>query len=151
MIYIHNFREISDTLSCSGQPTEEQLKELAAQQYQVIVNLGLSDTKYSLPDEAASVKQSGMDYCHIPVLFDNPQISDLAAFIQSMDKKTGKKILVHCAANYRASCFTALYLYYITEMTEDEIIDMIGDVWQPDHIWQSFLEEGIAYIDTIRN
>ena len=138
-------------LSCSGQPTEEQIKALAAQQYQVVVNLGLSDTKYSLPDESASVKQLGMNYYHIPVLFDDPQINDLDVFIKYMDEHAGKKTLVHCAANYRASCFTALYLYYLKEIDEEEITNIVGEVWQPDHIWESFLEEGIAHINTKSN
>ena len=151
MMYIINFYKIADTLACSGQPTEAQVKDLAAQQFRVVVNLGLSDAKYSLPDEASLVENSGMDYCHIPVLFDNPQIDDLVAFIDYMNKHVGEKILVHCAANYRASCFTALYLYYIKDISREEIDDLVGNVWQPDHVWQSFLEEGIAYIDAMSN
>jgi len=50
MAYINNFYKISDTLSCSGQPSEAQLRELAAQKYQVIINLGLLDTLYALKD-----------------------------------------------------------------------------------------------------
>ncbi len=150
-MYIHNSHKISDILACSGQPTEEQIKALAGQQYQVIVNLGLSGAKYSLPDEAASVKQLGMDYYHIPVLFDAPQIDDLMKFIKYMDENVGKKTLVHCAANYRASCFTALYLYYSGQVSNEEITDIVNEVWQPDHIWESFLEEGIAHINTKSN
>ena len=138
-------------LSCAGQPTEVQIKALAAQQYQVVVNLGLSDAKYSLPDEATSVKQLGMDYYHIPVLFDDPQIDDLAVFIKYMDENVGKKTLVHCAANYRASCFTALYFYYLNEINDEEITNIVGEIWQPDHIWESFLEEGVAYINAASN
>ncbi len=138
-------------LACSGQPTEEQIKALAAQQYQVVVNLGLSDAKYSLPDEATLVQKSAMVYYHIPVLFDNPQIDDLALFIKYMNEQEGKKTLVHCAANYRASCFTALYLYYLKEINEEEISNIVDEIWQPDHIWESFLEEGIAHINTKSN
>ena len=150
-MYIHNFHKISDILACSGQPAEEQIKALAAQQYQVVVNLGLSDAKYSLPDEAASVKQLGMDYYHIPVLFDDPQIDDLMEFIKYMVEHMSKKALVHCAANYRASCFTALYLYYLKEIDDEEITDIVNEIWQPDHIWESFLEEGVAHINTKSN
>ena len=138
-------------LACSGQPTEEQIKALSAQQYQVVINLGLCDAKYSLPDEATSVKQLGMDYYHIPVLFDDPQIDDVAVFIKCMDENAGKKALVHCAANYRASCFTALYLYYLKEINDEEITNIVGEIWQPDHKWESFLEEGVAYINATSN
>lgn len=147
-MHIHNFYKLSETLACSGQPTKEQIKGLSAQQYQVVVNLGLSDAKYSLPDEAASVKQLGMEYFHVPVLFNNPQIDDLKLFLKYMSGQKDKKTLVHCAANYRASCFTALYLYYLNEINDEEVINMVDEVWQPDLIWQSFLEEGIDYINT---
>jgi hypothetical protein len=68
-----------------------------------------------------------------------------------MDENAGKKTLVHCAANYRASCFTALYLYYLKEINDEEIINIVGEVWQPDHIWESFLEEGIAHVNNTSN
>jgi protein tyrosine phosphatase (PTP) superfamily phosphohydrolase (DUF442 family) len=143
---IYNFRKISEQLSCSGQPTEEQLKQLADDKYMVIVNLGLLNTKYSLPHEDELVESLGMDYHHIPVLFDNPQISELADFINYMDGHSGKKTIVHCAANYRASVFTGLYLFAAAKLDEKEMQEFIEDVWQPDAVWQQFLEEGLEYI-----
>ena len=55
--------------------------------YQVIINLGLSDGKYALADEAGSVKNLGLTYHHIPVIFDNPQLDELNAFIGLMDEQ----------------------------------------------------------------
>ena len=151
MEYPRNFYSVSDTLACSGQPTEEQLKELAAQQYKVVANLGLSNTEYSLTDEAHSVANLNMSYLHIPVEFGSPDISDLSTFIQYMDKNNGQKTLVHCAANYRAVCFTALYLYYKFVKSEEEIKDMINNIWQPNAVWELFLEDGIDHINNLRN
>ena len=143
---IFNFYEVSDTLACSGQPTDDQLKQLATEQYQVVVNLGLLNTKYSLPDEAASVKAMQLDYYHIPVMFENPQIDELADFITYMNRHPGKKVLVHCAANYRASVFMGLYLFAINKMDEPAMQLFIEDVWQPDAVWQQFIDEGVEYI-----
>ena len=146
MAYINNFYKVSDSLSCSGQPSEAQLKELAAQNYQAVINLGLLDTLYALKDEKASVKGLGMLYYHIPVLFETPQVSSLLAFIERMSKLSGKKTHVHCAANFRGICFTGMWLYYKGLKTEQEMTNMIEDIWHPDSVWQSFLEEGTAYI-----
>src|SRR5258706_10307374 len=103
MSYICNFNQISDLLACSGQPVESQLASIADDGYQVVVNLGLADGKYALADEAASVRNLGLTYHHIPVIFDNPQIDELVDFIGVMNQHTNEKTLVHCAANYRAS------------------------------------------------
>ncbi len=146
MSAIYNFHKVSDLLACSGQPREGQLPSVAADGYKVVINLGLLDGKYALTDEAASVKDLGITYHHIPVLFDNPQIDDLTLFIDKMNEHANDKTLVHCAANYRASVFTGLYLLSAKKLNEEEMQELIEEVWQPDAIWQQFLEEGTEYI-----
>jgi protein tyrosine phosphatase (PTP) superfamily phosphohydrolase (DUF442 family) len=145
---IYNFLSVSDRLSCSGQPRETQLSAIAVDGYRVVINLGLADGKYALNDEEASVKQLGMTYHHIPVLFDNPQLTDLSAFIGLMNRHKGEKTLVHCAANYRASAFTGLYLLYLNEFDEDGALSFIEEVWQPDAVWQQFIEDSIEFFKT---
>ena len=146
MSSIYNFHQVSDRLACSGQPGEDQLQSIAGEGYKVVVNLGLSNGKYALADEALSVKNLGLAYHHIPVTFENPQVDELAEFIGIMNNHSNEKLLVHCAANYRASVFTGLYLFAINELTETAMQDFIEDVWQPDGVWQQFIEEGMEYI-----
>lgn len=143
---IYNYKQVNDRLACSGQPTGEQLKGIADNDYRVIINLGLTGAKYSLPDEANSVAGLGLVYHHIPVQFDNPQLSELEEFLQLMQQHAGKKTLVHCAANYRASCFTGLYLLATKQLDQDEMTGFIEDTWQPDPVWQQFLEDGIDWL-----
>ena len=143
MSSIYNFHQVSGQLACAGQPTEEQLKRLAGEQYQVIINLAPNGGKYSLPDEAASVNVLGLEYCHIPVIFNNPQPSELEEFIDLMTLHSGKKILVHCVANYRASAFTGLYFFKTGKMDKDQTQAFIENVWQPDDIWQQFINESL--------
>ncbi|HEY5326424.1 MAG TPA: sulfur transferase domain-containing protein, partial [Mucilaginibacter sp.] len=89
---IYNFHKVSALLACAGQPTESQVAAIASDGYKVIINLGLADGKYALNNEAASVIGLGMEYHHIPVSFNNPQISELAAFIMLMNKHQDEKI-----------------------------------------------------------
>ena len=112
MSSIYNFHQVSDRLACSGQPSEGQLQSIADEGYEVVVNLGLADGKYALADEAASVKNLGLAYYHLPTQFESPQVDELAEFIGVMNNHADEKTLVHCAANYRASVFTGLYLFY---------------------------------------
>ena len=146
MSAIYNLHKISDLLACAGQPGESQLHAIAGEGYQVVINLGLTDGKYALKDEMASVRGLGMEYHHIPVLFDNPTVTDLAFFIELMKNHTEHKTLVHCAANYRASVFTGLYLFAANKLDEDEVLPFIEEVWQPDPTWQLFIEEGLEQL-----
>ena len=146
MSNIYNFQKVSDTLACAGQPREGQLASIAEDGYEVIINLGLADGKYALADEAGSVKALGLTYYHIPVQFDNPQLDELTTFIADMQQHDGEKILVHCAANYRASAFTGLYLFAEGKMNEDEMQEFIEAVWQPDAVWQQFIGESVEWL-----
>ncbi|MBS1525763.1 MAG: protein tyrosine phosphatase family protein [Bacteroidetes bacterium] len=146
MAAIYNFYQVNERLACAGQPREGQLASIAEEGYETIINLGLHDGKYALADEAASVKALGMTYCYIPVQFDNPRLDELDAFITEMRLQTGKKVFVHCAANYRASCFTGLYLLATDQLTVDEMNDLINNIWQPDTVWQQFIDDGVDHL-----
>lgn len=139
---IYNFRPIEAKLSTSGQPTEAQLKAVAAGDYEVIINLALHNhPRYSLPDEPGLVKKLGMEYVHIPVQFDDPQEEDLLVFMAAMEKYKHNKLLVHCAANMRVTAFLGLYRVIKQGMTEDEAFAPMRSVWQPDKIWSLFISE----------
>jgi protein tyrosine phosphatase (PTP) superfamily phosphohydrolase (DUF442 family) len=146
---LYNFQKVSDTLACAGQPREGQLASIAEDGYHVIINLGLADGKYALADEAASVKALGLAYHHIPVQFDNPQLGELQAFIADMQQHNGDKILVHCAANYRASAFTGLYLFAEGKLNEEAMQEFIEQVWQPDAVWQQFIADGVDWLNKL--
>jgi uncharacterized protein (TIGR01244 family) len=148
---IYNFHQVNTQLACAGQPTEEQLQIIASEGYSTIINLALTGTKYSLPDEAASVKALGMTYHHIPVQFDNPQLNELEDFLALMDQHKGEKLLVHCAANYRASVFTGLYLLAANEFSHDEMTALIENIWQPDAVWQQFVDESVDFLGSRPN
>jgi len=146
MSAIYNFHKVSDSLACAGQPREEQLASIAAKGYTVVINLGLADGKYALKNEAESIKGLGMAYHHIPVLFDSPQAGELSEFITLMDNYAGDKTFVHCAANYRASVFTGLYLFSAGKLDEEGLQNFIEEVWQPDPTWQLFIEESVEFL-----
>jgi protein tyrosine phosphatase (PTP) superfamily phosphohydrolase (DUF442 family) len=146
MVNIKNLLHVSDRLACSGQPDESQLAKIAANGFEIVINLGLSDGKYALPDEATSLATLGLAYYHIPVRFESPQLAELTSFIEKMHGHPAKKTLVHCAANYRASAFTGLYLFATSELDQEGLHSFIAQIWSPDPIWQQFIEEACLYI-----
>lgn len=142
---IHNFLNIDDSLSTSGQPSEDELRALAAEGYETIVNLALhDDPRYSLPDEAGLVEGLGMEYVHIPVRFDGPTEDDLAAFFDTMDRCAGRKLHVHCAANLRVTAFLGLYRAVRQGRSTDEAFEPMRSIWEPDEVWAAFIEAMLA-------
>jgi len=138
---IKNFVAVSDRLGTAGQPSEEQLREVADAGFEVVVNLGLLDPRYCLADEADSVAALGLAYHHIPVDFNAPQADDLGRFLGAMDGARDNKVFVHCAANYRVSSFVALYGESRLGWSPEEGDAHIRRVWEPNETWTRFIAE----------
>ncbi|MEX2525982.1 MAG: protein tyrosine phosphatase family protein [Gammaproteobacteria bacterium] len=139
---IYNFRAVKTSLTTSGQPTEEQLRALAEEGYEVIINLALhDDPRYSLEDETGLVESLGMEYIHIPVQFDAPTEDDLLKFSDAMDANREKMIHIHCAANMRVSTFLGLYHAIRKERSIEEAFTPMQSVWEPDEVWSAFISE----------
>jgi protein tyrosine phosphatase (PTP) superfamily phosphohydrolase (DUF442 family) len=141
---IKNFIAVSDRLGTAGQPSEAQLRDVAAAGFEVVVNLGLLDPRYCLADEAGSVRGLGLEYHHIPVDFNAPRHDDLRRFVDVMDAFKGKKVFVHCAANYRVSSFVALYGESRLGWTPEQGEAHMRRVWEPNPTWAQFIAEARA-------
>lgn len=137
---IKNFIAIDARLGTAGQPTEEQVRDVAAEGYAAVVNLGLLDPKYCLADEAGLVASLGLDYRHVPVKFDAPAVDDFRAFVAVMDDCADKKTFVHCAANYRVSAFVALYGELRLGWPRARADELARRLWAPNETWLAFLE-----------
>jgi len=138
---IYNFVQISENLATSGQPTEAQMSKIATAGYEVVVNLALPTSDNALKDEAGIVRALGMEYHNIPVVWEAPKLSDFEQFVPLMDSLAGRKVFVHCAANYRVSMFTALYAEKRWGWTQAQADAHIRRIWEPDEVWKKFIEE----------
>jgi protein tyrosine phosphatase (PTP) superfamily phosphohydrolase (DUF442 family) len=137
---IRNFVSLSDKLATAGQPTEEQVRKLARAGFEVVVNLGMLDLRYCLPDEAGLAESLGMTYHHIPVDFKAPLFENLEKFFDVMDASHDKRVFVHRAANYRVSVFIALYAQVRLGWSVDEANAHIQRLWDPDETWKEFIQ-----------
>ena len=138
---ICNWAVVSDRLVTGGQPTETQMRLLALDGFQVIINLGLLDPRYCLPDEGGLAKRLNMEYHQIPVDFESPSEEDLTRFFELMLTHARNKVFVHCAANYRVSSFVSLYALKHLNWRLDEATDFLFSVWQPNPVWRRFIED----------
>jgi protein tyrosine phosphatase (PTP) superfamily phosphohydrolase (DUF442 family) len=82
-----------------------------------------------------------MTYHHVPVEFTAPQREDLEMFFGVMDACRGKKVFVHCAANYRVAAFVALYGQGRLGWSLDQANAHISLIWEPNATWKEFIEE----------
>ncbi len=142
---IVNYRQAGPNLATSGQPRAEQLAAIAAAGYTVIINLALhDDPRYSLPDEASSVKALGLEYIHIPVQFGAPTEHDLAEFFDAMERSKGARVWLHCAANMRVTAFLGLHRRLREGWSEDDAFALLHDVWRPNKVWSEFIAAQLA-------
>jgi uncharacterized protein (TIGR01244 family) len=142
---IHNYRAVDDAIGTSGQPTEKQLAAVADAGFRTVVNLALhDDPRYSLPDEAATVRSLGMAYVHIPVQFATPTEQDLLAFFEAMDAHGREKVWIHCAANMRVSAFLGLYRVLRQGWPQDRAFELMRGLWEPNEVWSAFIARMLA-------
>jgi protein tyrosine phosphatase (PTP) superfamily phosphohydrolase (DUF442 family) len=126
-----NFRPITDTLTTSGVVGAERLRGLSAEGYQVLIDLLPESSPQAVADEREIVQSQGIDYVHIPVDFRHPRPSDFRAFAHALDAAPGKKIHIHCAANYRVSVFYAEYARALALWSDAEAEAFVGSLWEP--------------------
>jgi len=136
---IKNFVGVDVGLATAGQPSESELAEVAASGFEVVVNLGLLDPRYCLTDEAGTVRSLGLEYHHVPVDFQAPSVADFQRFRAVMAVSSGRRTFVHCAANYRVSCFVALYGEAELGWSRAEADAHVARVWAPNETWLALL------------
>ena len=128
---IYNYRYLSTNLSTGGQPDEDELAAICQAGFELTINLGLSDASYAVTDEALIIDSGGLDYIHLPVSFEAPEIDQFYAFCEIMQHHKDRKIFLHCAANKRVSVFVALYRVIVEGWSFNDTQADIQAIWEP--------------------
>ena len=140
---ILNYLKVNELIATSGQPLESEFEDIKNEEYEVIINLALSDSSNAIENEDKIVTSLGMSYFHIPVNFDNPSISDLKLFLNLLQSLGSNKVWVHCALNYRASAFMYVYHKYVLKTPFEDLDLSIFNEWQPNQIWQDLMKTSL--------
>ena len=143
---IYHYQFLSDTLSSSGMPTVEQMKDVAEAGVQVVINLAPHDVPNAIPNEGELVNGLGMEYVNIPVIWRAPEREALQQFLDTMDAHAGKKIHVHCEANYRASAFVMMYRVLRLGWNPEDAVPVMEKMWNPEDfpVWEKFIEDNLS-------
>ena len=147
---IFNFVSINEQISTGGQPTQEQFEAAREEGYTAVINLAPVDAENNaLEDEEGLLASLGLDYVHIPMVWDDPKPEQFNAFCSAMEKVGNQKVLVHCAANYRVSAVISSYAIKHLGWSVTQADSLVNKIWTsvPEYpmndTWQN-------YIDTIR-
>jgi protein tyrosine phosphatase (PTP) superfamily phosphohydrolase (DUF442 family) len=141
---IYNFQSVSETLGTAGQPTAAQFDAVKDAGYEVVINLAMGNAPRDLPNEPQLLADHGIDYVHIPVVFDEPTDDNLNQFFDAMEANQDKKCFVHCIANARVSAFVMLYRVSRQGVPVQEADAMMRQIWEPNPTWQAFIDQHLA-------
>lgn len=138
---IYNFVKLSDSIATAGQPAESQFDAIKAAGYEVVVNLALPTSTNALPNEQQLVEAQGMEYVHIPVIWENPTSEDFDQFSNVLNANRNRKVFVHCAMNMRVSAFMYLYRKIYQNADDTEARQDVEKIWSPNPTWKTFIEQ----------
>lgn len=143
---IRGFLQLTDRIATSGQPRLRQFPAIKDAGYTAVINLA---DHGEFPDaEPATWAELGLDYAHIPVVWERPTLADAQQFFGLMQQREGQNVYVHCVANMRVSAF--MYLYRITQlgMPEPDARRDLNKLWTPNPTWQAFIDEVLQHFGT---
>ena len=143
---IFNYVKVDDRISTAGQPTENQLRDAAAEGFTTIINLAPVNPPYTPANEAGLARELGLNYITIPVAWNNPTDADFAAFERAMSETAGDKTLIHCAANFRVTAFYTLYARKHLGWSEAQAATLRDRIWAGSDypVWEAFIARKAA-------
>jgi len=149
---IRNEKWLDETTLTAGQPSSEQLGELAADGFRAVINIAPFDTRYSIDDEEGCVCRHGMNYYFLPVDFKQPTLNDFLRFSAIFRETEGRKRIVHCAANYRVSAFISRYQVMVGAWSTQQADEWVAGIWSTVEfpVWQVFIQTLRANLDIVR-
>jgi protein tyrosine phosphatase (PTP) superfamily phosphohydrolase (DUF442 family) len=137
---ILNYLQVEEFIASSGQPERDQFSWIAGKGYASVINLALPSSERALADEGALVTASGMNYVHIPVEWQAPKQRQFELFANVMKAHVDRKVWVHCALNFRASCFIYLYRVLCQGVARNDARVVMNEIWECNEIWSGFVE-----------
>ena len=139
----YNFRQVDEQVATAGRVEPEQLAQLAEEGFELVINLLPESSRYAVTNERQIVESQGLDYLYLPVDFAAPTLADYEQFRQFMQTAQERKLLVHCAANYRVSAFYSRYACETGKWSAQQADQFMLSLWQPgEHPpWPQWLEQ----------
>ena len=145
-----NLVTIRPNLVTSGQPTARALASLAQHGFKAVIYLAPSSVPDAVKDEPELLARQGVRFIHIPIPFEAPTEAHFEAFSAALLQLQGKKVLVHCQINLRASSLVFLHRVIKEDESPEVAWAAVARVWSPRGSWKRLIESqvrqrGIAF------
>lgn len=134
-----NVRVIGPLLVTAGQPDRASLQRLKAEGYAAVISLAPDGTADAVPEQGAILAGQGVEYVHIPIPWQTPEARHLDSMAAAMQRFKGKKVLVHCQMNMRASAMTFLYRAIYEKEDPAKAWSDVKPLWTPTNQWAEFI------------
>lgn len=137
------YQAIHPGLHTSGQPTAEQFASIRAAGVDVVVNVALTNASNGLIHqglfEDRIVLDLGMDYVHLPLVWDQPSAAQAFTVLKYIHHLQGQTVWLHCAKNMRVSCLMYLYRLHWLGYSIDEAQPYLQRIWEPNATWTGLM------------
>ena len=139
----YNYRAVSDSVATAGVLKPKQLAALSKAGIEVVMNLMPDSSEYAVKGEKQIIEGQGIEYWHLPVDFSAPKLEEYEQFKGKLKQSEGRKLLIHCAANYRVSAFYSRYAIESGKWTTAEADRFMLSIWQPSEYpaWPEWLDK----------
>ena len=138
---IQNFVRINDHLAIGGQPGTRQLDLLKANNIEVVLQLCVDESPYSVDSERFHLNRLGIVHLSMNVSLYYPTQADVRHFSEFMDIYQGKNMFVHCSTGFGASNMVALYLMQREGKLLDEVRHLVVPGWEPTYNWRQIFND----------
>jgi uncharacterized protein (TIGR01244 family) len=101
---IRNFLHINNDFCTGGQPRPEEFEKLKAARVRVVINLR-TPGEHRAAEEEEMVKQLGLRYINIPVVFTAPKEEQADEFLRVTDDPANRPAFIHCTSAIRVGAF----------------------------------------------
>ena len=145
-----NLTVIDSKLTTSGQPSAEWLGTLRDQGYEAVIYLAPPTVEDAVREEPLIVGRQGLVWVNLPVRWNAPADADYETFAALLQSLRGKKVLVHCQVNFRASTLTFLYRVLVEKTDPQQAWEAVSKVWTPRGPWKELMldrlkKNGVAF------
>ncbi|MBB3209877.1 uncharacterized protein (TIGR01244 family) [Rhodopirellula rubra] len=119
-----NQMKFNDELTVGAQPTEAEIKSMAADGFKAVINFrteGEEDQPLSPDDEGDLVRSHGMEYLHVPVSIDEIDETKVDA-VRRQYEALPKPVFAHCKSGKRAGAMMMMHTAVENDMSGDQAL-----------------------------
>jgi ribosomal-protein-alanine N-acetyltransferase len=133
------FRRLSPLLASGGQPDASGIAAIGRAGFKHLINLALPTSPGALADEACFAAAAGLNYLHLPIDFEQPELEQAARLFETLESWHDEPVFVHCAKNMRVSALLSVQRMLLGGVSCRAARAELHAIWEPNHTWRRYL------------